>query len=229
MNMFEQTEMGNQSTYNEFLAKVFLEICVGLLITFAVACACYMTGNVFLSVMHPFAVIIAQLGLAWLFTYSLYRMPKAVMYVCYGLYSALLGMTFAILPLLYDGTSIAFAVGLTAVIFACMAFIGHNTHIDLSRYSTYMVIGLISIIVITVLNIFFIHSNGLDLLLTYVGVLLFLAITAWDVQRLRAMYLQSYSDSELSAKIVIYAAFQLYLDFVNLFIRILQIFGRRRN
>ncbi|MBR2802377.1 MAG: Bax inhibitor-1/YccA family protein [Erysipelotrichaceae bacterium] len=229
MEPFTHIVRDEQNTFPRYLTRVFLIVLLGLLISFGVAFLMLQSGNALFYYFHPYIILILQLGIAWFFSFRLMAMERGTAWFCYIAYSAIMGLTFSVLPLIYDGRSILFAVGMTAVLFGCMAMIGHNTHVDLTKYSTYLFLGLFMIILITVVNFFFIHSGGLDLLLTYVGVLLFLAITAYDMQRLRALYLEGYGDRNLYEKLTIFGAFQLYLDFINLFIRILQIFGRRRD
>ena len=110
-----------------------------------------------------------------------------------------------------------------------MAIAGHFTNCDLTKFSFNLFAGVLAIVVVTLINLLFIHSNTLDMLMAYIGLVLFAGITAFDVQRLRLLYIESMNDQEMSEKLLVAGSFQLYLDFVNIFIRILQIFGRQRD
>ena len=131
-----------------------------------------------------------------------------------------------ILPMVYDGPTLAIAFCSTAVVFACMAIIGHTTKMDLTKFAPYLFAGLIAILVTTLLNNLFFRSEGLYLGINYLGIIIFLGLIAYDMQNLRRIYLSGLNDYELSAKISIYGAFELYLDFINLFIRILSLMSR---
>ena len=231
MNSLQDLIKEKEYTFQEYLARVFTLVLAGLGISFVVAYAMAYLGGYRLLVRLPapiMLIFIVQIGVAWLFGSRLFEMKKSTAWACYIIYCVTLGLTYSVLPFVYDGRSILFAIAMTVALFAALAIIGHTTHVDLSKYSSYMMIGLLMILVITFINFFFVHSQAMDLMVSYIGVILFLGITAYDVQRLRNMYLQGYSDKNLFDKLMIYGAFQLYLDFVNIFIRLLQIFGGRR-
>lgn len=231
MNSLQDFTEEKSYSFRDYLTRVFNIILLGLGISFGVAYAMVRMGGLyFLARMNMpiFVIFVIQMGLAWIFSSQLYTMKKSSAWLCYILYCSSLGVTFSVLPFVYDGRSIFFALAMTTVLFVLMAIIGHTTNIDLTKYASYFMIGLIMLIVITLINFFFIHSETMDLIMAYVGVVLFLGITAYDMQRLRAMYLNGSQDPELYEKMMLFGAFQLYLDFVNLFIRILRIFGRRR-
>lgn len=218
-------------TFNGFLSKVFRTLFIGLLITTVVSYGVYkmVLSNYYLYNSLVFPVIIAQLVIGFFFSIRVTKMSKTAAWTCYILYSVTMGFTCGVLPIIYDGGSIAFAVLMTAVLFGCMAIIGHTTKVDLSKFSTIFMVGLVMMLVITLFNMFIFHSAGLDMAMNYVGVILFLGIIAWDMQKMRQFYLNGMDDSEFAEKMMILASFELYLDFINLFLRILEIFGRRDN
>lgn len=218
-----------RASFSSFLSKVFTIVFVGLLITTAVAYGTYLfiQSNLEFFAGISFFVLIIQFVIAIFFSFRIMSMSKGTAWLCYGLYSASMGVTFAMLPLIYDGNSIIFAVLMTAVLFGCMTVIGHTTKIDLSKFSSLFMIGLIAILVISLVNMIFIHSSGIDMMLNYAGVILFLGLIAWDMQRMRGLYLEGIENPELGEKMAILGAFQLYVDFLNLFLRILAIFGKK--
>ena len=107
-----------------------------------------------------------------------------------------------------------------------MSVIGHTTKVDITKFSGLLIAGLFTLIIITVLSMF-INIPGATMITSYLGVVIFLGLTAWDVQKLRNYYFSSELDDTLRSKLSIYGAFQLYLDFINLFLYILRIFGNR--
>ena len=228
MTQLKDYSVGSKSlTFNAFLTKIFSTVFLGLVISAAVAYGTYLlvlNNPLFFSRISLF-ILLAQVGIAIFFSVRLAKMSKNTAWLCYILYSLTMGFTFGTLPLIYDGGSIFFAVVMTAVLFASMSFIGHTTKIDLSKFSSIFMIGLVMILVVSIVNMF-IGSRGIDMFINYAGVILFLGIIAWDMQKMRDLYLAANQDSELGAKIVVVGAFELYLDFINLFIRILSIFGR---
>lgn len=155
-------------------------------------------------------------------------MSLSAAWTCYIMYSALLGISLSSIFWTYDLGSIVWAFGTTAILFGCMSFIGHTTKMDLSKFSTIFMAGLLAIIISSLLNMF-IRSATLDRMTTILGVVIFLGLIAYDMQMLRRYYELGNRDFSMQNKVMIYGAFQLYLDFVNLFLRILQYFGRRRD
>ena len=145
----------------------------------------------------------------------------------YG-YAVVTGLTFSTLFYAYDASTIAISFLFTAVVFFSCAIIGRFTNVDLSRFSGIMMGGLVALILVSILGMF-IPAIGNSLLLSYVGILLFCGITAWDMQRIMSLYYQTNGGyGQTGANLAIYGAFELYLDFINLFLRILSVFGNRR-
>lgn len=219
-------------SYKDFLAKTFLLVAVGLAIS---------TGLAFLFTLDPYAFlyrlgtfgmiacIIAELAIVIYFSSRILKMSKGAAYACFFIYSILNGVNLSVIFFSYSIGSIVYALGMTTVLFICMSIIGYSTNIDLSKFSSLFMIGLVVIIVGTLINNFFIKSSLADWIICCVGIVLFLGLIAFDMQKLRNLYNQTFSDPELSSKMTIYGALELYLDFINLFIRILSIFGKRRD
>ena len=171
--------------------------------------------------------IVGELGIAFYFSSNLTRMSKQTAWICYILYSVITGLSFSTIVMTYTDATITLAFVSTAIMFACMSIIGHTSNIDYTRVYSLFLPAIIAGFIMTLLNAFLIHSAWINMVIVYIGLVLFLVITAADVQRLRQFYFASQTDDELSEKLMIMGAFQLYLDFANLFIKILQIFGRR--
>lgn len=224
---YQETTYQTADTFNQFLTKTFTIMTMGLLLTAGVAyfIAAFMPQIVYSYGMTMF-VIIAQLGVCFYFSARFMNMSVGAARICFIAYSVLTGITFSFIPLIYDGGTLALAFTMTAVVFASMAIIGHTTSMDLSKFGPYFFAGLIAIIVTTLLNVLFFRSESIDLMLNYAGIIIFLGLIAFDMQNLRKIYLSGLNSGDMGAKLAIFGALQLYLDFINLFIRILAIFGR---
>lgn len=220
-------------TFRSYVSKVLLFVAAGLLVStlFALLTGRYLLvilatlGN--FGVFALFLPIILELVVAIYFSRRLMTMKKSTAYLCYFIYSALTGMSFSYILLAYNVGDVALAFGSTTLLFVCMSIIGFTTKIDLSKYSNYLFFGLFGIIIASLINMF-VRSSSFDLLISYAAVIIFLVLIAFDMQKLRYLYNEGLADSELYEKLLIYGSFQLYLDFINIFIRLLDIFSRRR-
>ena len=142
------------------------------------------------------------------------------------LYSVINGAMLSSIFLIYTASSIATVFFITAGTFAAMAIVGYTTKADLSSMGKILFMALIGLIIATIVNIF-VKSSGLDMIISYVGVLIFVGLTAWDSQKIKQMMLQAPDAGEGMQKMALLGALTLYLDFINLFIYLLRIFGRR--
>jgi uncharacterized protein len=129
--------------------------------------------------------------------------------------------------LVFTGTSIARVFFITAATYGAMSLYGYTTRTDLSRFGSFLMMGLIGIVIASLVNIF-IGSNTLQFVISIVGVIVFVGLTAYDTQRTKEMYLDSDS-GEIAGKKAVLGALALYLDFINLFMLLLQLFGQRRD
>jgi hypothetical protein len=142
------------------------------------------------------------------------------------LYSVINGALLSYIFLAYTASSVATVFFITAGTFGAMAVVGYTTKTDLSSMGKILFMALIGLIIATIVNIF-IKSDGLTMILSYVGVLIFVGLTAWDSQKIKQMLLRAPDASEGAQKLALLGALTLYLDFINLFIYLLRIFGRR--
>lgn len=142
----------------------------------------------------------------------------------FALYSALNGLTIAPIVSLYTGASVAKVFFISAATFGACALWGHTTKRDITGWSGFLIMGLIGLLVVMIVNIF-LRSPMVDFVITGIGVLLFMALTAWDMQMLRKMY----DESGHTVSLVVNGALALYLDFINLFLFFLRIFGIKAN
>lgn len=156
------------------------------------------------------------------------RFSQSVLTVLFLLYAAITGISLCFIFLIYDLGSIYTTFGVTAVTFGVMAVAGYPTKKDLTGFGTIMFMGLIGIIIASLINMF-LHSSTMDYVITFIGVLVFTGLTAYDVQKLKVIGSGvAFTEKQTAGKLAIMGALSLYLDFINLFLFLLRIFGRRK-
>lgn len=171
-------------------------------------------------------LVIAELALVFGVNAAINRISLTTATLMFILYSVINGALLSSIFLIYTASSIATVFFITAGTFGVMALIGYTTKTDLSSMGKILFMALIGLVIATVVNMF-IKSNGFMMILSYVGVLIFVGLTAYDTQRIKNMLLEAPDASEGAQKVALLGALALYLDFINLFIYLLRIFGRR--
>jgi uncharacterized protein len=171
-------------------------------------------------------VILAPLGFAMLFGFKIQSMRASTAQLLYWAFAAVMGLSLSYIFLAYTGASVARVFFITAGTFAGMSLYGYTTKRDLAAMGSFMFMGLIGIVLASLVNIF-IASSALQFAISVIGVVVFVGLTAWDTQRIKEMY-SAGDTSEMGTKKAILGAFQLYLDFINLFVMLLQLMGNRR-
>jgi FtsH-binding integral membrane protein len=176
-----------------------------------------------------FAIIIAQFILVAFLSARVMRMSVGAATMCFAAYAALNGVTLSLVFLVYTGSSIASTFFITAGTFAGMSLFAVTTKRDLSAIGSYLIMGLWGLIIASVVNIF-LKSSGLDWLISLVGVAVFIGLTAYDTQRIKRWNQETgaSSDESVFVRLSILGALHLYLDFINLFLYLLRLFGKRR-
>lgn len=173
----------------------------------------------------------AEVILVLALTAAINKLSALTATVMFIFYSILNGLTLSSIFLVYELGSIYSTAFITAGMFGAMALYGTTTKTDLSKFSSIMAMGLIGLLIALFVT-FFLRNTVLDLIISVVGVALFTGITAWDTQKIKTMIVSAnesgYSDNETVGKIAIIGALSLYLDFVNLFLYLLRIFGKKR-
>ena len=212
---------------DNLISKTFLWMCFGLLITFItgyfVAHNEVMLENIY-GGWGYWIFVIVELLLVIVLSARIMRMKPATAKACFLLYSFVSGLTFASIFVYYAIDSIMIIFLVAAIIFAVMAIIGYTTNVDLTRIGTYLFFALVAVLVVALINIF-IGSSMLAMIISIVCVLIFIGITAYDVQKIKALENSGLPKENLA----IYGALDLYLDFINLFIHLLSIFGKSRD
>ncbi len=212
------------------MRKVYVWMTLALVITgitaYGVATSPGILQAIYTNQILFWGLIIAELAIVFGVTAMLNRISLTTATLMFVLYSVINGALLSYIFLAYTASSIAVVFFITAGTFGVMAFIGYTTKTDLSSMGKILIMALVGLIIATVVNLF-IKSSGLTLILSYVGVLIFVGLTAWDTQKIKQMLLQAPDAGEASQKIALMGALSLYLDFINLFIYLLRIFGKR--
>ena len=168
----------------------------------------------------------APLGIAIYFFMGLGRMSVSTAQTLFWVYAAVMGMSLSYLGLVYNGQSLARTFFICASVFGAMSLYGYTTKTDLTSMGSFLVMGLIGIIVVSLVNIF-LRSPAIDFATSFIGIAIFMGLTAWDTQKLKTIYYNS-GGGEMGQKMAVMGAFTLYLDFINLFLYMLRFFGDRK-
>ena len=214
-----------------YMAQVYGWMTCGLLLTAVVAWYAANTPAVlnfiFSSQITFFGLIIVQLGLVFVISGMVNRLSGSMATSLFMLYSALTGLTISSIFIMYTSSSIASTFLIAAGMFGAMSFYGYTTKRDLSGMCSMLFMGLIGIVLASIVNIW-LKSTALMWAVTYIGVLVFVGLTAYDTQKLKNMGSQlDANDKDNFRKYSIVGALTLYLDFINLFLMLLRIFGNR--
>jgi len=227
---FSPTAAGTAERVTAFLRKVYGWMFVGLGVTAAVALG--VAGSptllqaIFGNKLLFFGLIIAELGLVFYLSARVAKIAPATASGLFLLYSALNGATLAMIFMAYTGTSIATTFAVTAGMFGALALYGTTTKRSLAGVGQFMFMGLIGLILASVVGMF-VKSDGLQFVISIVGVIVFTGLTAWDAQKLKAMAVAVPEGQAGSYAVV--GALSLYLDFINLFLFMLRFLGGRRD
>ena len=224
----EENEVQNMPTENKIFGKTFFWMFLGLLGSALIAWYTYSSGLFYTILLENSftGLLIIELIAVLLFSLLFRKLPPIVVGILYFVYAALNGVTLAVIFAVFELNSIITLFIASALIFGVLSLIGYKTNKDLSSWRTYLNVFLIIGLVLSLINLFFFDSYLLDLILDWFILAVFFGVTVYDINKIKALQLETNIDQE---KIYIYCAMQLYLDFINIFLRILSIFGKRRN
>jgi FtsH-binding integral membrane protein len=214
----------------QFLLNVYNFMGLGLALTGAVAYAAAQSGLYAALLRTPllfWGVILAPLVIVLFLSFRIERMSLAAAQAAFWMYAALVGLSLSGIFFVYTGASIARTFFIAAATFLGMSLYGYTTQRDLSGVGSFLLMGLLGVVVASLVNIFLV-SSALQLAVSLIGVVVFVGLTAFDTQRIKDIYLESDSDI-VAGKKAIMGALALYLDFLNLFILLLQLSGERRD
>ena len=206
-------------------SKVFMWMFIGLLVTFATGYFVSTNENMLLAVFSGwyFFLVIAELAVVIFLTARIHKMSETTAKISFILYSFLTGLTFSCVFVAFDITSIMYAFLISSLLFGIFALIGAFTRIDLSKLSTILLMLLVGIILCTLVNMF-IGSESFNFALCIIGLVVFMLYVAYDMQKIKQLA-EIYDGDNLA----IIGALELYLDFINIFLRLLELFGRNRD
>jgi uncharacterized protein len=213
----------------QYMLRVYNFMAAGLGLTGLVAYAAVATGFYQQIAGTPliWLVMLAPIGVVLFLSFRIEHMGVATAQAAFWGYAALMGLSLAGVFLVYTGVSVARVFFITAATFVAMSLYGYTTRRDLSQFGSFLFMGLIGIVLASLVNIF-IASSALQFAISVIGVLVFTGLTAWDTQRIKEIYLESDPGDVLTKKALM-GALALYLDFINLFVLLLQLTGQRRD
>ena len=227
--IIRQQEMTNASTFKVLMRKVYLWMTLALMITGITAAGVANSPNIlaliYSSQVVMWGIIIAEFGLVIYISARLEKLSLSTATTLFALYSILNGVMLSSIFLLYSTAIISKVFFITAGTFGVTALYGYATKKDLSSFGNILFMALIGLVIATVVNVFM-KSAMFDLILSYIGVIIFVGLTAWDSQKIKHMMMLQQDADESAQKLALIGALSLYLDFINLFLYLLRIFGR---
>jgi hypothetical protein len=213
-----------------FIRGVYWWMCIGLGVTAVVALAVASSPAAVNTLVRTpilfYGILIAELVLVVYLSARVTKMSPSTAGILFTAYSALNGVTFSLILLAYTGASVANAFFVTAGMFGALAVYGSVTKRDLTGMGRFMFMGLIGLVLASVVSIFW-HNDAMQFVMGVIGVLVFSGLIAYDTQRLRSLALQM--PGEQAGSYAVVGALSLYLNFINLFLSLLRLFGNRRN
>lgn len=229
-NTVYMNEKFQYETLSNYTAKTFLWMFAGLLVTFGVSLAAYMSNIGFYLLRSSFTffgLAILEIVLVIALVSRLHSMSVGSARALFFVYAAVNGLVFSSYLWLYNMGDVLMAFGAAALYFGVMAAYGYLTKRDLTSWRTPLMVGLIVLMIVSVIGMFF--MSGSSILFSVLGIVIFSCYTAYDTQKIKALYFAYAGNEAMAKKASIFAALQLYLDFINLFLYLLRIFGRSRD
>ncbi len=226
------SELGFSETFAAVMRRVYVWMALGLFVTagtayFVSASPLFLvlTGQPLIFIGLMLAEIGLVLGLSW----GINRLSPAMAQLLFFAYALLNGLTFSVLFVVFTLGSVAFTFFAAAALFGVMSLVGYTTHLDLSKMGSFLLMGLIGLIIAMVVSLFW-ANTVLGGIITFVGILLFLGLTVYDTQRIKRMTIQNMQmgNEDVQSRMGILGALSLYLDFINIFLFLLRLTGRRR-
>jgi hypothetical protein len=224
------TDVAIDAGLRQHMLRVYNYMGSGLALTGIVA---YVVANTPVLVQAIFGtplqwvVMLAPLAFVLVLSFGIQRLSFFAAQAVFWAFAVAMGASLASIFLVFTGASIARVFFITAGTFAAMSLYGYTTKTDLSKFGSFLLMGLIGIIIAGLVNMF-VQSSALQFAISVIGVLVFVGLTAYDTQQIKEIYLES-DDSETMGKKALMGALSLYLDFINLFMMLMQLFGQRRD
>lgn len=230
LNQPAERQWDVSAAFPVLMRKVYVWMTLALVITgftaYGVATSPGILQAIYTNQILFWGMIIAEFALVIGVSAAINRLSLTMATLMFILYSVINGALLSYIFLAYTASSIATVFFITAGTFGAMAFIGYTTKTDLTKMGKIVMMALIGLVIATIVNLF-IKSSGFTMILSYIGVLVFVGLTAYDTQKIKQMLLQAPDAGEGAQKMALLGALSLYLDFINLFIYLLRIFGKR--
>lgn len=216
------------SVQNKIFGKTFFWMFLGLLGSGILAWYTYSSGLFVNIIIGDYfnVLLIVELLVVLVFSLLFKKLPPIVVGILYFIYSMINGVTLSVIFVVFELSSILYLFGVSALLFAVLGLIGYKTNKDLTSWGPYLTVFLIAGVLLSIVNLFLLKNSTFELVLDWFILALFFGITIYDINKMKLLQEEPEIDQE---KIHIYCAMQLYLDFINIFLRILSIFGKRRN
>jgi len=232
-NTLSDIKVRDESSVQAFMTGVFSWMFIALAITAATAYYVASTPSIMqlmitetgLSI-FGWVVMLAPIGFVLLMSFQFQKLSALSLSMLFLVYSVLVGLSLSFIFMVYTMGSIATTFGVTSLTFGIMAIAGYTTKTDLTKFGSILMMALVGIIVASLVN-FFLKSESMQYLISFIGVLVFTGLTAYDVQKLKKIGTEMTAGQESTRKYAIMGALSLYLDFINLFLFLLRFLGRR--
>lgn len=210
----------------EIYPKIFTWLFIGLITTFISGATLAMNPVLLVQILSfgILPIVIIELVIAIVLSARIVKMKPLTAKICYLLYSFITGITFSTIFIVYELSSLISIFLITSIIFAVLAIYGYKTKRDLSNFGTILIVSLLITLIISILNYFIFKNAVTDIIMNIIGVIIFCGFIAYDMSKIKNM-LPIIGEE----KTAVYGAFQLYLDFINLLIRLLELFGKKRD
>ncbi|NBB49347.1 BAX inhibitor (BI)-1/YccA family protein [Rhizobium sp. CRIBSB] len=210
------------------MLRVYNYMGLGLVITGIVAFVVSQTPALYVPIFSTplkWVVMLAPLAFVFFFSFRIHAMSAATAQMAFWAFAAVMGLSLSSVFLVFTGTSIARTFFITATMFGAMSLYGYTTKRDLSKFGSFLMMGLIGVVIASIVNIF-LGSSALQFAISVIGVVVFVGLTAWDTQNIKEQYAENV-DQESQQKLAVFGALSLYLNFVNLFQLLLSLTGQR--
>jgi FtsH-binding integral membrane protein len=227
MDSFDDSSAVRSTDINSVLTNTFFRMFLGLLASAVTAIYAYSSGLYMDIIMNGYAymLLVAEVVVVIIFSLLFRKLsPTAVTVLFFG-YAFLNGFTLSVVFATFELSSIGFAFAATSALFGILSFIGYKTDRDISHWGTILIVALLIGVVLTGINLF-VGNAMLDIVLDWAILFVFFGLTVYDINKIKAMHEADFSGDE---KLYVYGAMELYLDFINIFLRILSIMGKRKN
>ena len=224
----QQSEWNLTAYMSQVMRKVYVKMFLGLLVTALTSWFVLSNETILMTLVQSRGLLIglcvAELALVFILSMAINKLSSPLATLLFYVYAVINGVTLTPIFLVYTMSSIALTFFVTAGVFLAMSIYGYTTKSDLTKFGTYLIMGLIGLIICSIINIFWANSV-MDWIVSFAGVLIFIGLTAWDTWKIKQMAMET--DEVNAGKLATIGALSLYLDFINLFLYLLRFLGSR--